>query len=88
MNYVKFGSTGLEVSRFSLGYMIYGDPGCSTHPWTQDEEASRPPIQKAIEAGINFFDTADVSSKSRISRTRSPASTEPARARQRRVVTE
>src|ERR1700754_2570490 len=59
MDYVKFGSTGLEVSRLCLGCMTYGDPGRGTHPWTLGEEASRPLIQQAVEAGINFFDTAN-----------------------------
>jgi aryl-alcohol dehydrogenase-like predicted oxidoreductase len=59
MEYVKFGETGLEVSRLSLGCMTYGDPSRGTHPWTLDEEASRPLIQQAVEAGINFFDTAN-----------------------------
>ncbi len=60
MDYVKFGSTGLEVSRLSLGCMTYGVPERGTHPWTLDEEASRPLIRQAVEAGINFFDTANV----------------------------
>ncbi|QYD73723.1 aldo/keto reductase [Paraburkholderia edwinii] len=59
MDYVKFGSTGLEVSRLCLGCMTYGDPGRGAHPWTLGEEASRPLIQQAVEAGINFFDTAN-----------------------------
>ncbi|MDW3687518.1 aldo/keto reductase [Cupriavidus sp. CV2] len=60
MDYVRFGSTGLEVSRLCLGCMTYGAPGRGNHPWTLDEEASRPLIRQAIEAGINFFDTANV----------------------------
>jgi 1-deoxyxylulose-5-phosphate synthase len=59
MEYVKFGETGLEVSRLSLGCMTYGDPSRGTHPWTLDEAASRPLFQQAVEAGINFFDTAN-----------------------------
>jgi aryl-alcohol dehydrogenase-like predicted oxidoreductase len=59
MDYVKFGSTGLEVSRLALGCMTYGVPERGTHPWTLDEEASRPLIRQAVEAGINFFDTAN-----------------------------
>jgi 1-deoxyxylulose-5-phosphate synthase len=59
MEYVKFGGTGLEVSRLSLGCMTYGDPSRGTHPWTLDEAASRPLFQQAVEAGINFFDTAN-----------------------------
>src|SRR3954453_17241422 len=60
MDYVKLGSTGLEVSRICLGCMSYGIPDRGSHPWTLDEEASRPFIKKAVEAGINFFDTANV----------------------------
>jgi aryl-alcohol dehydrogenase (NADP+) len=60
MEYVKLGSTGLEVSPICLGCMSYGEPGRGPHPWSLDEEASRPFFRRAIEAGINFFDTADV----------------------------
>ena len=60
MEYVKLGSTGLEVSRICLGCMSYGEPERGSHPWTLDEEASRPFIRQALEAGINFFDTANV----------------------------
>jgi aryl-alcohol dehydrogenase-like predicted oxidoreductase len=60
MDYVKLGSTGLEVSRICLGCMSYGVPERGSHPWTLDEDASRPFIQKALEAGVNFFDTANV----------------------------
>jgi 1-deoxyxylulose-5-phosphate synthase len=60
MDYVKFGKTGLEVSRLCLGCMSYGVPGRGPHTWTLDEEASRPFIRKALELGINFFDTANV----------------------------
>ena len=60
MEYVKLGSTGLEVSRICLGCMSYGEPDRGGHPWTLNEEASRPFIQRAVEAGINFFDTANV----------------------------
>ncbi|MFF9140855.1 aldo/keto reductase [Streptomyces albogriseolus] len=60
MQYVKLGSTGLEVSRVCLGCMTYGDPGRGSHGWTLDEEASRPLIRQALEAGITFFDTANV----------------------------
>jgi aryl-alcohol dehydrogenase-like predicted oxidoreductase len=59
MDYVKLGSTGLDVSRICLGCMSYGVPDRGRHPWTLDEEASRPFIRQAVEAGINFFDTAD-----------------------------
>src|SRR6188768_1855345 len=60
MDYVKFGRTGLEVSRLALGCMTFGVPGRGKHPWTLDEEASRLLIRQAIEAGINFFDTANI----------------------------
>jgi len=60
MEYVKLGSTGLDVSKVCLGCMSYGVPDRGPHPWSLDEDASRPFIRQAIEAGINFFDTADV----------------------------
>lgn len=60
MQYVKLGSTGLDVSRISLGCMTYGQPDRGNHEWTLDEEASRPLIRQALEAGINFLDTANV----------------------------
>jgi aryl-alcohol dehydrogenase (NADP+) len=57
MEYVNLGRTGLKVSRICLGMMTYGTP--KWRDWVLDEEASRPFIQRAIELGINFFDTAD-----------------------------
>lgn len=66
MNYTKLGNTGLHVSRFCLGCMSYGKPkvapwpGMLSWPWTLDEEASRPFIKRALELGVNFFDTANV----------------------------
>ena len=60
MEYVKLGRTGLDVSRICLGCMSYGDPGKGTHAWSLPEEDSRPFIRKAVELGINFFDTANV----------------------------
>jgi len=60
MDYVSLGSTGLKVSKLCLGCMTYGIPERGNHLWTLDEEASRPFIQKALELGINFFDTANV----------------------------
>ncbi|WP_411344764.1 aldo/keto reductase [Paenibacillus sp. WLX1005] len=60
MEYVKLGRTGLEVSRLCLGCMSYGVPERGTHPWTMEEEESRPFIRQALEMGINFFDTANV----------------------------
>ncbi|VWX47185.1 aldo/keto reductase [Novosphingobium sp. 9U] len=60
MEYVKLGTTGLDVSRLCLGCMTYGDPQRGNHEWTLDEERSRPLLRQAVEAGINFFDTANV----------------------------
>ncbi len=60
MRYVKLGSTGLDVSAICLGCMSFGDPTRGHHPWSLDEETSRPFIRAAVEAGINFFDTANV----------------------------
>lgn len=60
MQYVKLGSTGLDVSRICLGCMTYGLPDRGVHEWTLDEEASRPLIRQALEAGVNLFDTANV----------------------------
>jgi aryl-alcohol dehydrogenase (NADP+) len=60
MQYVKLGRTGLTVSRLCLGCMSYGDPARGNHPWSLDEEASGPFYARALERGINFFDTANV----------------------------
>jgi aryl-alcohol dehydrogenase-like predicted oxidoreductase len=60
MDYVRLGKTGLEVSRICLGCMSYGEPGRGGHPWSLDEEASRPFFRQALDQGINFFDTANV----------------------------
>jgi len=60
VQYTKLGTTGLDVSRICLGCMSYGVAGRGNHEWTLDEQASRPFIQRAVEAGINFFDTANV----------------------------
>jgi aryl-alcohol dehydrogenase-like predicted oxidoreductase len=60
MEYVKLGATGLDVSPICVGCMSFGVPDRGPHPWTLDEEQSRPLIRRAIEAGINFFDTANV----------------------------
>jgi len=60
MDYVRLGTTGLQVSKICLGCMTYGIPDRGNHAWTLDEEQSRPFIQKALELGINFFDTANV----------------------------
>src|ERR1700749_1937804 len=58
MQYVNLGSTGLKVSRLCLGAMTYGSK--KWREWILEEEESRPYIKRALEAGINFFDTADV----------------------------
>lgn len=60
MEYVKLGTTGLDVSRICLGCMSYGVPERGTHPWSLNEQESRPFIRKALELGINFFDTANI----------------------------
>ena len=60
MQYVSLGRTGLQVSRLCLGCMSYGDPARPPQAWSLDEEASRPFFKQALEAGINFFDTANV----------------------------
>ncbi|WP_337062857.1 aldo/keto reductase [Kineococcus sp. G2] len=60
MDYVKLGSTGLEVSRLCLGCMSYGDPERGGHPWTLPQEDSAPFLHRALDAGVNFFDTANV----------------------------
>jgi aryl-alcohol dehydrogenase-like predicted oxidoreductase len=59
MDYVNLGRTGLKVSRICLGCMTYGVPERGAHPWSLDEEKSRPFFQRALELGINFFDTAN-----------------------------
>lgn len=59
MEYKKLGRTGLDVSRICLGCMTYGVPGRGAHPWTMEEEEGRPLIRRAIELGINFFDTSN-----------------------------
>jgi len=60
MDYVNLGKSGLKVSRICLGCMSYGVPERGPHPWTLDEEQSRPYLKRALELGINFFDTANV----------------------------
>jgi aryl-alcohol dehydrogenase-like predicted oxidoreductase len=61
MDYVRLGNSGLKVSRLCLGTMTYGTP--EWRPWVLDEAASRPFIARALEHGINFFDTADMYSR-------------------------
>ncbi|MCP9298960.1 aldo/keto reductase [Bacillus halotolerans] len=60
MEYVKLGNTGLDVSRLCLGCMSFGSAEKWVHQWVLDEDNSRPIIKKALELGINFFDTANV----------------------------
>ena len=64
MEYVKLGRTGLDVSRLCVGGMGFGDPAWM-HKWVLEEDAARPVIRKAVESGINFFDTANVYSLGR-----------------------
>ena len=61
MEYIQLGKTGVKVSRLCLGCMSYGTP--KWRPWVLDEEASRPFFKRALEAGVTFFDTADVYSR-------------------------
>lgn len=60
MKYVNLGRSGLKVSRLCLGCMSYGEPERLPQPWSLDEKTSRPLIRQALEAGINFFDTANI----------------------------
>ena len=60
MDYTRLGRTGLEVSRICLGCMSFGVPDRGAHPWSLDEDASRPLLRRAVELGITFFDTANV----------------------------
>lgn len=60
MDYVRLGNTGLKVSRIALGCMGFGDPERWIHRWVLPEDDSRPIIRRALELGINFFDTANV----------------------------
>ena len=59
MKTIQLGTTDLQVSRLCLGCMTYGEPTRGKHAWTLPEESSRPIIQRALEGGINFFDTAN-----------------------------
>ena len=58
MRYLKLGSSGLRVSRICLGMMTYGDPG--SWEWLLREDAAEPIVRRAVEAGVTFFDTADM----------------------------
>jgi aryl-alcohol dehydrogenase-like predicted oxidoreductase len=63
MEYRNLGATGLKVSRIALGCMSYGDPAKGNHSWVMTEDQGRPFIRRALEAGINFFDTANMYSE-------------------------
>jgi aryl-alcohol dehydrogenase-like predicted oxidoreductase len=60
MDYVKLGSTGLDVSPICVGCMSFGEPDRGNHSWTLGEDQAAPLIRQAVEAGVNFFDTANV----------------------------
>ncbi|MGX7125773.1 aldo/keto reductase [Enterococcus viikkiensis] len=60
MDYVRFGNTGMEVSQLCLGTMGFGDPNSGFHEWVLEEAESIPVIKRAIDVGINFFDTANI----------------------------
>ena len=60
MEYTKLGTTGLDVSRVCLGCMSYGDPDAGGHPWSLAADDAKPFFRQALDAGINFYDTADV----------------------------
>ncbi len=60
MKYARLGNSGLKVSQICLGCMSYGVPERGGHPWSLPEDQARPFFKRAIEGGINFFDTANV----------------------------
>lgn len=62
MKYVKLGNSGVDVSRICLGMMSFGKPGTENgvFPWAMEFEDAKPIFRKAIESGLNFFDTANV----------------------------
>ena len=62
MQYVKLGASGVDVSRICLGCMSFGKPGKENgvFPWAKDYDDAKPIFQKAVESGINYFDTANV----------------------------
>ena len=59
MEYTKLGNSGMDVSRICLGCMGFGDAERGSHKWVLNDESSQPIIKKALELGINFFDTAN-----------------------------
>ncbi len=60
MDYIALGNTGLQVSRICLGCMSYGEPTRGNQPWSLDKDSAKPFFRQALDAGINFFDTANV----------------------------
>jgi predicted aldo/keto reductase-like oxidoreductase len=60
MRYIKLGNTGLDISPIALGCMTYGEPNRGHPVWSLGEQESRPLIQQAVEAGINFFCALEV----------------------------
>ena len=61
MDHVRLGSSGLKVSRIGLGMMSYGDP--ASRAWHLGEREAEPIVRRAVEAGVTFFDTADMYSE-------------------------
>ena len=59
MEYIKLGNSGIEVSRFCVGCMSFGDPASKMHAWTLNPKESETIIKHALDLGINFFDTAN-----------------------------
>jgi aryl-alcohol dehydrogenase-like predicted oxidoreductase len=60
MDYLRLGKTGMKVSKICIGCMSFGEPAAGNHSWSLSEEESRPLVKQALDAGINFFDTANV----------------------------
>ena len=63
MDYIKFGNTGMDVSRLCVGAMGFGDVATGFHQWVVHEDKSRALVKLALDQGINFFDTANIYSK-------------------------
>ena len=60
MDYIKLGTSNIEVSRFCLGCMSFGDPASQMHAWTLDPDQTETIIKHALDLGINFIDTANI----------------------------